>query len=108
MFCSLGLGCYNGEMHKKCVPLTTLFHIKVWINGRTCIKLTLTMAGNDSQERSEKLGWREKVEEVELKTIISAEVHLASLHRLHLVTNWPPLGILYLEKITFKKNYCTG
>lgn len=67
--------------------------------------LPLPMAGNDSQERSEKLGWREKVEEVELKTILSAEVQPASLHRLHLVTNRPPSGILYLEKITFKKKY---
>lgn len=105
MFCSLVLSCYNGEMHKKCVPLTTWFHVKVWINGRTCITLPLTMAGNDSQEWSEKLGWREKVEEVELKTIVSAEVQLASLHRLHLVTNGPPPGILYLEKITLKKKY---
>lgn len=67
------------------------------------------MAGNDSQERSEKLGWREKVEEVELKTIVSAEVQLTSLHRrrcqAHLVTSCPLSGILYLEKITFKKKY---
>lgn len=76
---------------------------KVWIKGRICIKLPLTVAGNDSQERSEKLGWREKVEEVELKTTVSAEVQLANLHRLHLVTNCPPSGILYLEKNYIQK-----
>lgn len=65
------------------------------------------MAADDSQERSKKLGWREKVEEVELKTIVSAEVQLTSLHRLrcqaHLVTSCPPSGILYLGKNYIQK-----